>query len=152
MSQTVYTNYWLNRRNDTRKEHGSYLTEEDALEAVKTWWEIQKDNYENVETYRTNTGALEINYGDDIYLYRIEKRQTDEPLPSPSYRLKTQSEIDAERKKYMLDDETLLFDELAEPYRDRLIIAMADSQKVREWLYEESGKPTVKIKDYKGIQ
>ena len=46
---------------------------------------------------------------------------------------------------------TFLFDELAEPYRDRLIIAMADSKKVREYSYTKNGQPIIKLKDIKKI-
>lgn len=151
MPQTVYTNYWVNRRMDTRKEHGSYKTEDEAVEAIRTWWEIHKENHSNIEYIRTNTGALEILYGDDNYIYRIEKRQIKDKLPGRSYKRKSNGEIEAARKQLNLDEETFLFDELAEPYRDRLIITMADSQKVREFLYNEKGRPTVKVEEYKVI-
>lgn len=147
MSQTVYTNYWVNQRSDVRKEHGSYLSEEDAVKGIKAWWEIHREKYRNVEYNRTNTGALEIIYDDDNYFYRVEKRNINWELPSRSYRLKTKGEIEAKRKQLNLDDETLLFDELPEPYRDRLIVAMADASKAQEYVYNNSGQPTVKIKD-----
>ncbi|XJS11666.1 hypothetical protein ACF3NG_05555 [Aerococcaceae bacterium WGS1372] len=151
MSQTVYTNYWVNKREDFRKEHGSYPTEEEAIQGIETWWEIQKDKYTNVSKRRTNSGALEINYGDDYYFYRIEKRQINDKLPKRTYKLKTKGEIDAQRKRLNLDDQQFLFDELAEPYRDRLIIAMSNSITPREYLYSENGTPTVKIEDLKQI-
>lgn len=152
MSQTVFTNYWVNNREDFRKEHGSYLTEEEAIQGIETWWELQKDKYTNVSKKRTNSGALEINYGDDNYFYRIEKRTIKDKLPTRSYKLKSKGEIDALRKKLNLDDQQLLFDELAEPYRDRLIIAMSNSVTPREYLYSEKGAPTVKIEDLKQIR
>ena len=151
MVQKVYTNYWINRRSDIHKEHGSYLTEEAALEGIKAWWELQKDNYRNVEEIRTNTGALEITYGDDNYYYRIESRMIDEPLPSTKYRLMSSGEIQSKRQQLNLDENTLLFDELAEPYRDRIMVAMADSTKVREWLFTAQGKPIVNIEEYRRI-
>ena len=36
MEKVVYTNYWVDRYTDARKEHGSYLTEEEALNAIYT--------------------------------------------------------------------------------------------------------------------
>lgn len=151
MKQVVYTNYWVNRRNKSRKEHGSYKTEEDAVKAIYTWWEIHKEHHKEVEQRRTNTGALEIMYGDDNYVYRIEKRTINEPLPPTTYRLKTVGEIHAERLRYQLNDETFLFDELAEPYRDRLIVAMADSKKVRDYCYTINGQPIIKLSDIKQL-
>lgn len=151
MTQTVYTNYWVNRREDFRKEHGSYLSEEEALKGIETWWELQKDKYTNVTKTRTNSGALEINYGDENYFYRIEKREIQDKLPTRSYKLKTKGEIESTRSKLNLSDEQFLFDELAEPYRDRLIIAMSNSQTPREFLYSEKGTPTVKIKDLQSL-
>ena len=151
MEQVVYTNYWVNRWNESRKEHGSYRTEEDAIKGITTWWEIHKEHHKDVQHHRTNTGALEITYGDDHYFYRIEKRTVHSPLPPLSYQLKKSGEIHAERLRYQLDDETFLFDELAEPYRDRLIIAMADSKKVREYSYTKNGQPIIKLKDIKKI-
>ncbi|MGY4104226.1 hypothetical protein ACWOA0_01250 [Ignavigranum ruoffiae] len=148
MPHTVYTNYWINRRNEVQKEHGSYETEEEALAGIKAWWELQNDNYRDVQEIRTNTGALEITYGDDNYYYRIEPRVIHESLPSRKYRLMSSGEIMSKRKQLNLDDETLLFDELAEPHRDRIIVAMADSKKAKEWLYTNSGKPILNIQEY----
>lgn len=147
MTGTVYTNYWVNERADVKKEHGSYKSEEDAVLAVKTWWEIHGEKRNNIEYRRTNTGALEILYGDPHYYYRIEKRNSDSPLPSTSYRTKTKGEIEALRNKLQLDKETFLFDELAEPYRDRLILAMADPKKCRAYTYTEDGRPIIKLND-----
>lgn len=152
MSQTVFTNYWVNQREDFRKEHGSYSTEEEAIQGIETWWEIQNDKYSNVTKRRTNSGALEINYGDDNYFYRIEKRLISDKLPKRSYKLKSKGEIEALRKKLNLHEEQFLFDELAEPYRDRLIITMSNSITPREYLYSENGRPTVKIEDLKQIR
>lgn len=151
MTQTVYTNYWVNRREDFRKEHGSYLSEEEALKGIETWWELQKDKYTNVTKTRTNSGALEINYGDENYFYRIEKREIPDKLPTRSYKLKTKGEIESTRSKLNLSDEQFLFDELAEPYRDRLIIAMSNSKTPREFLYSEKGTPIVKIDDLQSL-
>lgn len=150
-THTVYTNYWINRRNDIHKEHGSYETEEEAVEGIKAWWELNKDHYKDVQHVRTNTGALEIYYGDENYYYRIESRRTDEPLANRRYKLFSTGEILSKRQQLNLDDQTLLFDQLAEPYRDRIIVAMADSKKAREWLYTSNGKPIVNISEYRRL-
>lgn len=151
MVQKVYTNYWINRRSDVHKEHGSYQTEQEAVEGIKAWWELQKDQYRNVEEVRTNTGALEIYYGDDNYFYRIESRIIDESLPTTKYKLMSSGEILSKRKQLNLDENTLLFDELAEPYRDRIMVAMADAKKAREWLFTSQGKPIVNIEEYRRL-
>ena len=140
MTQTVYTNYWQGRYNDIRKEHGSYLTEEEAIDGIKAWWELHKEKHANVNYNRTNSGALEITYGNHDYVYRIEKRTISEKLPSRSYRLKKAGEIQSLRSKYMIDEEFYLFDELAEPFRDRLVLAMADVQRARSFLYDSEGR------------
>ena len=145
MGKTVYTNYWVNRRADVKKEHGSFKTEEDALRAIKAWWEIHGENYTDVEEIRTNTGALEVLYGDPNYFYRIEKRKATEKLPTTSYRVKTAGEIEALRNKHQLDDETFVFDELAEPYRDRIMMAMNSIQKARKYTYTEEGHPIIQL-------
>ncbi|WP_195851152.1 hypothetical protein [Aerococcus tenax] len=145
MSQTVYTVYWENKRDGVRKEHGTFASEEEALAGIKAWWELQKDKYDNVQTVRTNTGALEIQYEDDNYVYRIEEEQLDGQLPKKSYTLRKAGQIEAERNKYDVDDDYCLFDELAEPYRDRLIVAMNDSQKARQYIYNERGQLIKKL-------
>lgn len=145
MTKTVFTNYWVNRRVDVKREHGSYETEEEAVEAIQAWWEIHRKSYSNVTQERTNTGALEIEYGDPNYVYRVEKRIIEEPLPSKSYRLKTQGEIDSLRQKHQLDEETVVFDELPEPYRDRLVLAMGDPKLARKYTYTKSGQPIVEL-------
>ena len=68
----VYTNYWINRRNNVVKEHGSYASE--------------------------------------------------------------------------LDDEYFLFEELAEPYRDRLVEAMGDGRKVQDYIYDQHGRMISSLK------
>ncbi|AXY25549.1 hypothetical protein CL176_05820 [Suicoccus acidiformans] len=148
MSQTVYTNYWINKRDNVRKEHGSYKTEEEALKGIETWWELHKEHYKDVQHVRTNSGALEILYDDDNYVYRIEEREIEGELPSRSYQKLSPGEIEAKRKQLGLDDETYLFDELAEPYRDRLLVTMADGKKVKEWVYNVKGQPVVKVSEY----
>lgn len=145
MGKTVYTNYWVNRRAAVKKEHGSFKTEDDALRAIKAWWEIHDEKYSDVEYVRTNTGALEVLYDDPNYFYRIEKRETTEALPITSYRVKTGGEIEALRNKYQLDSETFIFDELAEPYRDRIMMAMNSIQKARQYTYTEKGHPIIKL-------
>ena len=107
----------------------------------------QRKNYDDVKQYRTNTGALEIDYGFDHYFYRIEEREIDGQLPSTSYQLKKPQEIEAKRGQLMLDEDYYLFDELPEPYRDRLIETMGDAKKVREWSYTDKGVPILKLKD-----
>lgn len=144
MTRTVYTNYWVNRRDNVKKRHGSFATEEEAVNAVHAWWELHNEQYHDISYNRTNTGALEIIYGDDNYYYRIEKDKISTPLPSTSYRLKTKGEIEALRNKHMLDKDTFIFDELAEPYRDRIIVAMGDSQLAREYTYTKDGRPIIK--------
>lgn len=149
MEKTVYTNYWQNRLTKQKKEHGSYKTEDEAIKGIEAWWELHKEDYSDVEYRRTNSGALEIIYNGDDYVYRIEKRKIDSPLPSRSYTLKKPGEIEALRSKYQLHDEAFLFDELAEPYRDRLVLTMADSKKVREFIYDENGCPIQKLEEIK---
>lgn len=149
MTQTVYTNYWISRRDKLKKEHGSYPTEEQAIKGIETWWEIHKEKYKDVEHVRTNTGALEIHYGDDNYYYRIEQREIEGSLPSLKYKLKTDGEIHSLRKQNNLRDDLFLFDELAEPYRDRLIVTMADAEKVRDFVYTQKGAPIIKLSEIK---
>lgn len=144
MTRTVYTTYWINERADVKKEHGSFESERDAIQAVMAWWEIHKESYNDVSYERTNTDALEILYGDANYYYRVEKQKTSDPLPTTSYKLKSSGEIESLRNRHQLDDETLVFDELPEPYRDRLIVAMGDSQLAREYSYTEEGQPIVR--------
>lgn len=139
MTNTYYRTYWINKRNDVRKEHGTYATEEEAKEAIIAWWEINNESYD-YELYRTNTDAIEIKYIDDYSFYRIEKIESDESLPDKSYKLKTAGEIDAKRKELNLDPDEFIFDELAEPHRDRLIQAMADSKKARSYIYNDRGQ------------
>lgn len=70
-------------------------TEEEALNAIYTWWRIHKEHHQDVKETRTNTGALEITY-DMRYVYRIEKRKFQGNLPSlRSYQLWTQGQIEA---------------------------------------------------------
>lgn len=144
MSRTVYTNYWVNERANVKKQHGSFATEKEAVDAINAWWEIHKESHKDVSYVRTNTGALEVVYGDPNYFYRIEQRTITDSLPSTSYKLKTAGEIQALRNKHLLDDDTLVFDELPEPYRDRIIIAMGDSKTAREYTYTKDGKPIIK--------
>lgn len=145
MTNTVYTNYWVNERAEVKKRHGSFKTEEDAVNAIHAWWEIHDESYSDVSYNRTNTGALEVIYGDPNYFYRIEKREISEQLPTISYRLKTQGEIEALRNKHLLDRETFVFDELPEPRRDRLMVAMGDIKVAREYTYTEDGKPILRV-------
>src|SRR5699024_1652984 len=145
MVQTVYTTYWQSRIGNVKKEHGTYKTEEEAIKGIHAWWELHKETYPEAQYNRTNSGALEIVYEDEISVYRIEKRTIDGSLPSRSYKLKKPGEIDALRKKHNLDDELCVFDELAEPFRDRLILAMADSKKARNYIYDREGRPIRKM-------
>ncbi len=144
----VYTNYWENRRNGVRKEHGSYASEEEAFDGIQSWWTLHQEKYNDIEKRRTNSGALEITYGDDNYYYRIEKRTADK-LPSRKYKLRNAGEIEAKRKMENLDDETFLFDELAEPYRDLLVVAMSNGQRVKDFVYDEKGRPIRELEKIK---
>lgn len=147
MSHTVYTVYWENRLAEKRKEHGSYPSEEAARSAIETWWEIHKEKYHDVEEHRTNSGALEISYGDPNYVYRIEARQSEHPLPKSNYKLMPAGQVDSLRQQLHLDEDQLLFDQLAEPYRDRLIKVMVTGEKAREYIYNSHGEPIIKVKD-----
>lgn len=144
MAKRVYTNYWENKEGDLRKEHGSYETEEEAIQGIEAWWELHGENYSNVKRARTNTGALEIVYGDGAYHYRIEQRMIDD-LPQRTYRLKEKGETQALRDKNMLDENSYVFDELSEPLRDRIIRAMADIEKARAYVYDENGRPIKEV-------
>ena len=145
MAKTVYTNYWINERDNVRKEHGSYETEKEAIEAILTWWEIHNQKNRDVSYERTNRGALEILYGDANYYYRIERREINGSLPSREYKVKSKGEIEALRAKHQLDETAFIFDELPEPYRGRLIQAIGDSSKCREYSYTEDGQPIVEL-------
>ena len=144
MQKTVYTNYWVNERANVKKQHGSFETEDEAVAAIQAWWDIHKENHKDVSYIRTNRGALEVLYGDPNYYYRIEERTIDKPLPKRNYKLRTAGEIEALRQKHQLDDTTLVFDELPEPYRDRIIVAMGDSMQAREYTFTKDGKPIIK--------
>jgi hypothetical protein len=48
--------------------------------------------------------------------------------------------VESLRGKYNLNKESFLFDELAEPLRDRLILAMADINKARNHVYDSEGR------------
>ncbi|WP_028274051.1 hypothetical protein [Atopococcus tabaci] len=144
MTQTVYTKYWINKRDGVRKRHGHYKTEEDALQGIKAWWEIHNEDYEP-KIERTNSGALEIAYIDDNYFYRIEEEEIEGKLPKTSYKLLKKGEIQAKRAQLNLDEESHLFDELAEPFRDRLIQAMADPKEARQYIYTSEGEMIRKI-------
>lgn len=152
MNREVYTVYWVNQRNETRKEHASYMTEEEALNSIKTWWRIHKEEHNNVQEVRTNTGALEILYGDPHYVYRIEKHVTDKPLPSRSYKLRPQGQIETQRQLLQLTEDERLFDELLEPYRDRIIEVFADSHKAMEYCYTLDGKPVIRLSEIKNVR
>lgn len=144
MTRTVYTTYWVNERADVRKKHGSFDTEQEAVRAIFAWWEIHKEAYRDVQYHRTNTDALEIIYGDPNYYYRVEKHQTSDPKPTTSYRVKGAGEIEALRNKHQLDEKTVVFDELPEPYRDRVMVAMGNIKVARAYTYTEDGKPIIK--------
>lgn len=144
MPERIYTNYWVNRRVEVKKEHGSYKSEEEAIEGIEAWWAIHGEDHD-YEKVRTNTGALEILYDDPNYFYRIEEDPSMDSLPKRSYRVKSSGEIDALRKKYSLDDQSYVFDELAEPYRDRIIVAMNDIKKARAYSYTKKGRPIVQL-------
>ena len=152
MSYTVYTVYWENKLTETRKAHGSYASEDEARQAIYTWWEIHHEHYDHIDEVRTNSGALEISYDNPNYVYRIEEEPRENPLPKQGYKLRTAGEIEARRKQLNVDEETFLFDELPEPYRDRLIIAMSTGEKAREYLYNSKGQPSVKVEEYIHIQ
>ena len=62
-------------------------------------------------------------------------------LPKSTYKKKTAGEIDALRDKHNLDDESFVFDELSEPFRDRIISATPDIQKARNYIYDNKGRP-----------
>lgn len=144
LTNSVYTNYWISKRDDVRKEHGTYRSEEDALAAIEAWWELKGEHYD-MEVYRTNTGALEVAYIDDNYFYRIEKHEATDRLPNAKYKLKKPGEIESKRKMLQLDEHEFLFDELGEPYRDRLIRAMGDSEEARSYTYTAEGIPIEKM-------
>jgi len=55
--------------------------------------------------------------------------------------LRSPGEIDSKRKLAQLDEETFLFEELAEPYRDLLLVAMGNGQRVKDFIYDEKGRP-----------
>lgn len=141
MSTKAYTTYWVNRRDDVRKEHGTYASEEEAVKGIEAWWEIHQEKPHHVEKVRTNTGALEIYYGEDYYYYRIEERRLDGKLPAAHAKKRSQAEVESLRKKYDVSEELYLYEELAEPYQDRLTLAMNDGKKILNLLYDHRGRP-----------
>lgn len=145
MTKKVYTNYWVNKNTGVRKEHGTYASEEEAIRGIEAWWDIHGEFYPKKEGYRTNSGAWEIKYGDQYCFYRVESRTTDEDLPKVSYKLMNQNEIDSLRKSHQLDEEEFLFDELAEPYRDKLVLAYNNIDKLRGQIYSQDGKPITSL-------
>ncbi|MDN6161140.1 MAG: hypothetical protein L0I79_00070 [Atopostipes sp.] len=144
MAEKIYTNYWISYRDGLKKEHGSYSSEEEALQGIEAWWTLHGEQHD-YKTERTNTDALEITYDDPNYFYRIEENKSMDTLPERSYRVKSQGEIDGLRKRYRLNDVSYVFDELAEPYRDRIMLAMNSIQKARAYSYTEKGKPIVEL-------
>ena len=141
----VYTNYWHSRRDNVVKEHGSYATEEEALEGIQTWWELHGETYNQNEPRRTNSGALEINYlADDNYYYRIESRDIQGNLPSPKPQKRPMGQVEKIRKELKLGQEEFLYEELAEPYQDRLIKVMNDGKILLAYTYDEKGRPIQK--------
>lgn len=140
MTHTVYTNYWMNRRDNVIKEHGTFNSEEEALQGIKAWWELQGDDYSNVEERRTNSGALEITYGDDNYYYRIISSESETPAVMRKPKKRQAGELDAMRRQRLIDDSLYFFEELAEPYQDRLLMAMGDGEKALKYLYDEKGR------------
>ncbi|MBG9987983.1 hypothetical protein HZY88_03205 [Aerococcaceae bacterium DSM 111176] len=145
MTKTVYTNYWLNKYTDQKKEHGSYNSEEEAIAGIEAWWELHKDNYQDVQHVRTNTGALEISYGEEQYVYRIEKREIDGNIPAARPKKRPAGEIQRIRSQHNIDQELYLYEELAEPYQDRLITAMHDGAKLLTYIYDVKGRPVKKL-------
>lgn len=146
MAHDVFTNFWINERAGVRKEHGSYATEEEAVAGIEAWWELHKDNYTDIKHTRTNRGALEITYGDDNYYYRIEKRTTDEPLLNKKPKKRSAGEVEKLRQTHQIDDEAYLFEELAEPYQDRLMTAFHDGAKLLTYTFDKKGRPIKKFK------
>lgn len=140
MTHTVYTNYWMNRRDNVIKEHGTFNSEEEALQGIKAWWELQGDDYSNVEERRTNSGALEITYGDDNYYYRIISSESETPAVMRKPKKRQAGELDTMRRQRLIDDSLYFFEELAEPYQDRLLMAMGDGEKALKYLYDEKGR------------
>ena len=140
MTHTVYTNYWINRRDNVIKEHGTFNSEEEALQGIKAWWELQGDDYSNVEERRTNSSALEITYGDDNYYYRIISSESETPAVMRKPKKRQAGELDTMRRQRLIDDSLYFFEELAEPYQDRLLMAMGDGEKALKYLYDEKGR------------
>ena len=90
---------------------------------------------------------MEIEYDDNNYVYRIEKRTIEGALPKRSYRVKKAEEAKSLRAKYNLNKESFLFDELAELLRDRLILAMADIKKARSHVYDREWRLILGFED-----
>ncbi|MER2064428.1 MAG: hypothetical protein ABS873_07220, partial [Alkalibacterium sp.] len=76
------------------------------------------------------------------------KRKTDRPLPKSKAKLRNKNEVVSIRQKHDLHDEAFLFEELAEPYRDRLMIAMNDSEKLMQYTFDSEGRPIKKLNDH----
>ena len=60
--------------------------------------------------------------------------------------MRSSGEVDKLRKQLSLDDEYYLFEELAEPYRDRLVEAMGDGRKVQDYIYDQHGRMISSLK------
>ena len=111
----------------------------DYLEADKSTYLKRVFNSGDATAF-VKINVLEIVYDDKNYVYRIEKRAIEGALPKRTYRLKKAGEVESLRGKYNLNKESFLFDELPEPIRDRLILAMADIQKARSHVYDKEGR------------
>lgn len=147
MSTTVYTTYWVNRRDDVRKEHGTFTSEEEALKGIEAWWEIHQEKPHEVKTVRTNSGALEVYYGEDYYYYRIQSRKIQGKLPSARASKRSKGQVDSLRRKYALPDELYLYEELPEPCQDRLTLAMNEGKKLLDLVYDQKGRPVRSLKE-----
>lgn len=80
---------------------------------------------------------MEIESDDNNYIYQIEKRTIEGTFPKRSYWVNKAEEVESLCAKYDLNKKFFLFDELVEPLRDKVILAMADIKKARSHDYDK---------------
>lgn len=145
MTKKVYTVFWENKLSGELKQHGTFKSYDNAVSAIKAWWELHEYQPEKFKE-KPNGQVTRIEYGHRDYIYKIVEREIDEQLPKTTYKQIKQGQIDDQRKKYNLsNNDGFLFDELPEPRRDRIIVAMGDINAARSYTYDNKGKPITKF-------
>lgn len=146
MTKKVYTVFWENNLSGELKQHGTFKSYEDATAAIKAWWEMHEYQPTKFKE-KPNGHVTRIEYGHRDYVYKIVEHELVGKLLSTSYKQLKQGQVEDQRKKLNLShDDGLLFDQLPEPRRDRIIVAMGDINAARNYTYDHKGKPITKFK------